>query len=144
MFIPFKSKRANQCKPDTVNRHGAGIKFVFKQIITMSECFTRHFDKRATEGGFLNFSFYALYSTLLHLPPVRFRCVGRFWDRTQDCCDFGINLQDNKKRTNERRTKTFILKAVLSNMTRDDFQNGTSQLTIEMYMWRSCRSRKLI
>jgi hypothetical protein len=31
-----------------------------------------------------------LYSTLLYLPSVRFHCVGGCWDRTQDCCDFGI------------------------------------------------------
>ncbi len=38
-------------------------------------------------------SFYALYSTLLHLPPIRFHCVGGCWNRTQDCCDFGIGSQ---------------------------------------------------
>jgi hypothetical protein len=37
--------------------------------------------------------FYVLYSTLLHLPPLRFHCVGGCWDRTQDCCDFGIGSQ---------------------------------------------------
>jgi hypothetical protein len=26
---------------------------------------------------------YVLYSTVLHLPPLRFRCVGGCWDRTQ-------------------------------------------------------------
>jgi hypothetical protein len=30
-----------------------------------------------------------LYSTLLHLPTLRFHCVGRCRDRTEDCCDFG-------------------------------------------------------
>jgi hypothetical protein len=34
-----------------------------------------------------------LYSTLLHLPPLRFHCVGGCWDRTQDFCDFGIGSQ---------------------------------------------------
>jgi len=29
--------------------------------------------------------FYVLYATLLHLPPLRFQCVGGCWDRTQDC-----------------------------------------------------------
>ncbi len=29
--------------------------------------------------------FYVLYSTLLHLPPLRFHCVGGCYDRTQDC-----------------------------------------------------------
>ncbi len=34
------------------------------------------------------FFMYVLYSTLLHLPPLRFRCVfGGCWDRTQDSCD---------------------------------------------------------
>jgi hypothetical protein len=36
------------------------------------------------------FYFYVLYSTLLHLPPLSFPCVGGCWDRTPDCCDFGI------------------------------------------------------
>jgi hypothetical protein len=27
------------------------------------------------------------YSTLLHLPPLRFHCAGGCWDRIQDCCD---------------------------------------------------------
>jgi hypothetical protein len=28
--------------------------------------------------------FGVLYSTLLHLPPLRFHCLGEFWDGTQD------------------------------------------------------------
>jgi hypothetical protein len=32
-------------------------------------------------------------STLLDLPPLRFRCVGGWWDRTKDRCDFGIDSQ---------------------------------------------------
>jgi hypothetical protein len=43
-------------------------------------------------GGFLDF-FNALYSTLLHLPPLKFYFVGGCWDRTQDCCDFGIGSE---------------------------------------------------
>jgi hypothetical protein len=35
------------------------------------------------------------YSTLLHLPPLRFHCVRGCWDRTQDCCDSGIDSQTN-------------------------------------------------
>jgi hypothetical protein len=34
-----------------------------------------------------------LYSTLLHLPPLRFHCVGGCWDRTQDSCDYVIGCQ---------------------------------------------------
>jgi hypothetical protein len=33
-------------------------------------------------GGF--FVFFVLYSTLLHLPPLRFRCADGCWDRTQN------------------------------------------------------------
>ncbi len=32
-------------------------------------------------------------TTVLYLPPLRFLCVGGGWDRTQDCCDFGIGSQ---------------------------------------------------
>jgi hypothetical protein len=44
-------------------------------------------------GGFYGlFSFYSMYCIqhCFHLPPIRFHCVGGCWDRTQDCCDFGI------------------------------------------------------
>jgi hypothetical protein len=34
-----------------------------------------------------------ILSTLLHLRPLRFHCVGGYWDRTPDCCDFGIDRQ---------------------------------------------------
>jgi hypothetical protein len=33
------------------------------------------------------------YSTLLHLPPLRFHTVKGYRDRTQDCCDFDIASQ---------------------------------------------------
>jgi hypothetical protein len=47
--------------------------------------------KKILTGGFFGFFFlYVLYSTLFHLPPLRFQCVGGCSDRTQDCCDFGI------------------------------------------------------
>ncbi len=36
---------------------------------------------------------YVHYATLLYLPPLRFNCVWGCRDRTQDCCDFGINRQ---------------------------------------------------
>ncbi len=39
-------------------------------------------------GGFFEFfSVSVQYSTLFHLPPLRFHCVGGCWDRTQDRCD---------------------------------------------------------
>jgi hypothetical protein len=34
-----------------------------------------------------------LYLTLLHLPSLRFHCVGGCWDRTQGRCDFGIGSE---------------------------------------------------
>jgi hypothetical protein len=34
-----------------------------------------------------------LYSTLLHLPPIRFHCVGGCWDQSGDSCDFNISSQ---------------------------------------------------
>jgi hypothetical protein len=37
--------------------------------------------------------FYVLYSTLLHLPPLRLQCVGGCWDRTQDSGNSGIGSQ---------------------------------------------------
>jgi hypothetical protein len=37
---------------------------------------------------------YVRYSILLHLPPLRFHCVGGCWDRTQDSWgDYGIGCQ---------------------------------------------------
>jgi hypothetical protein len=44
-------------------------------------------------GGIFGFVFYVLYSTLLHLPPLRFSYVGGCWDRTQDSSDFCIGSQ---------------------------------------------------
>jgi hypothetical protein len=46
------------------------------------------------KGGFFGvLSFYVSYSTLIHMPPLRFLCVGGCWDRTQDCFDLGIGSQ---------------------------------------------------
>ncbi len=36
-----------------------------------------------------------LYSTLLHLPPLRFHFAGDCWDWNQDCCDFGWHWQSD-------------------------------------------------
>jgi hypothetical protein len=44
------------------------------------------------KGEFL-LMFSLLYSTLLHLPPLRIRCVGGRWDRTQDSCGYVIGYQ---------------------------------------------------
>jgi hypothetical protein len=43
------------------------------------------------QGDFYGF-FKAHYSALLHLPPLRFHCVGGCRDRIQDSCDLGIDI----------------------------------------------------
>ncbi len=48
--------------------------------------FLKHF-------SFFSFIFLCIYSTLRHLPPLRFHCVRGCWDLTQDCCDFGITAR---------------------------------------------------
>jgi hypothetical protein len=48
----------------------------------------------AWESGFnFCFIFYVLNSALLHLPPLRFHCVGGCKDRNQGCCDVFIGSQ---------------------------------------------------
>jgi hypothetical protein len=49
--------------------------------------------KQNMDKGILGFFFYVLYSTLLHLPPLRFHCVVGCWD--QDYCDSGISMQSD-------------------------------------------------
>jgi hypothetical protein len=39
------------------------------------------------------FFFIFLRTLLLHLPPLSYHCVGGRWDLTQDCCDYGIDIQ---------------------------------------------------
>ncbi len=46
-------------------------------------------------GFFWFFSFGLRYSTLLHLPPLRFHCVEGCRGRTQDSCDYGIGSQSS-------------------------------------------------
>jgi hypothetical protein len=42
--------------------------------------------------GFFKF----FYSTLFHLPPLRFHCVGGCWYRMHGSCDYGIGCQTLK------------------------------------------------
>ncbi len=59
-------------------------------------CLSKEIEESAPWKRFSGEFFYIfsiLYSTLLHLPPLRFNCVGGSWDRTQDSCDFGIGFQ---------------------------------------------------
>ncbi len=55
--------------------------------------------------NFLDFS--VLYSTLLHLPPLRFHCVGRCCDRTQDSFDYGAALAVSRSYVNMYIFKVF-------------------------------------
>ena len=48
-------------------------------------------------GTFLDFFFNGRYSTLLHLLPLRFRCVGGCWDRTLDSCYYGIGSNSSAR-----------------------------------------------
>jgi hypothetical protein len=55
-------------------------------------------------GGFFGFFLFLVrYSTQRHLPPLTFH-----WDRTQDCCDFGIDNQTLSPLTNLRTQKQKI------------------------------------
>jgi hypothetical protein len=47
--------------------------------------------KHLSNFGLNFFLFFVRYSTLLHLPPLRSHCVGKWWDRTQYCGDIGID-----------------------------------------------------
>jgi hypothetical protein len=73
---------------------------IFAQIRHFFAIRTRNFPNRIQ---FLSFSgrsyanfcllFFVLYSALLHLPPLRFRCANGCWDRTQDRCNWCIGSQ---------------------------------------------------
>ncbi len=55
-------------------------KLCFKKSDLLVKC-----SRFSLQGDLFDF-FYVLNSTLLHLPPLRFHCVGGCCDRTQDCC----------------------------------------------------------
>jgi hypothetical protein len=44
-------------------------------------------------GIYFGFFVYVRYSTLLHLLPLRFHCVGGCWDLAHDFCDFAVGSQ---------------------------------------------------
>ncbi len=74
----------------TVNFLCSGI--LFQVTIVLAECLWYHdvwllsFCMGIYEYLFL--FIYVLYSTLFHMPTLRFHCVGGCWDRTENCCDF--------------------------------------------------------
>jgi hypothetical protein len=59
---------------------------------TKSSPSTRKVSKRIRRIRGKNF-FCLLYSALVHLLPLRFRCAGGCWDRTQDRCNWCIGSQ---------------------------------------------------
>jgi hypothetical protein len=52
-----------------------------KMQLTFFACPT---GKYLLKGGFFLDFFYVRYSALIHLPPLRFHCVGGCWNRTQE------------------------------------------------------------
>ncbi len=73
--------------------HGHPTKYSARveRISSLSESTWKRFHRWLKQRG--NDFFYVMYSTLLHLPPLRFHCVRGCWDRTPDCCNFGIGSQ---------------------------------------------------
>jgi hypothetical protein len=61
-----------------------------QKFVAINPCLTTHSNLFCffkghidfSKGNFLDFSFYVRYSTLLHVPPLRFHRVGGCWDRT--------------------------------------------------------------
>ncbi len=69
----------NMCKKSTSTLYVYIVKKPFYMIIIL-------------KGNF--FDFHTLFNTASYAaPPPRFHCVGGCWDRTQDCCDFGVGCQ---------------------------------------------------
>ncbi len=83
---------------------------------------------------------YVCYSTLLHLPPLRFHCVRGCWDRTQDCCDSGIDSQMLHATT---RLDLIYIRLDLIHIFFITSWCFYSQLKIRMHMkfWRSYTNR---
>ncbi len=63
------------------------------------------------------FIFSVLYSTLLHLPPLRFHCIGGCWDRNQDSCVFGIVRRSNHSVRSHPSAKLMKLESVRAYLT---------------------------
>jgi hypothetical protein len=77
-------------------------KYVFRyEPLYVARANTPPFDERFVGFGMtrnsqvrqIHILFFVLYSTLLHLPPLRFHCADRCWDRTQDRCNLCIGSQ---------------------------------------------------
>jgi hypothetical protein len=60
--------------------------FIWSLFIPVCRTSRKRYLQFLNRGIFLIFSY--RYSTLLHLPPLRFCCVRGCWDRTQDCLRF--------------------------------------------------------
>ena len=78
-----------------VGKHNYGLKLDRKSIKITDDDFFLPFYYYLFSGmygrndlkRFIFFIFSVFYSTLFHLPHLRFHCFGGCWDRTQDSCD---------------------------------------------------------
>jgi hypothetical protein len=61
--------------------------------------------------GFLEF-FYVLYSTLLHLPPLRFHCDGGCWDRTRTVVTSALAVRSSNQSARSHSQKLRSCSAV--------------------------------
>ncbi len=77
------------------------------QIRTLNTAVSVFYSFFLLKGDLLDF--YVLDSTLLHLPPLRFNCVGGCWDRTQDCCDFGIGVRRSDHSSRSHYLEIFLV-----------------------------------
>ncbi len=51
-------------------------------------------DVAVRKGAILKEGYFGIFlCTLFNTASLRFLCVGGCWDRTRDCCDFGIENQ---------------------------------------------------
>jgi hypothetical protein len=87
-----KEKRCRSPRSETTNEQSPSCRTALFLLYTtfLNKTCLSSASLRLLTGGFF---MYVLYSTLLHLPPLRFHCVGGCWDRTQDCCGYGNGSQ---------------------------------------------------
>jgi hypothetical protein len=74
------------------------------------------------KGGFL------LYSTLLHLPPLRFRCVGGCWDRTQYSHNRENTADDEEKSQEYRRYPPYLKGKLTNSFVSEELNNLWTEL----------------
>jgi hypothetical protein len=131
--MPEKSKappRCTQKKKDNFSKRDDRMRVRSKNSVSSS----MHTENSTiVKGRFCGFfSFYIGYSTLLHLPPLRFHCVGRCWDRTQDCS----SLASTARRSNQLQYSN-IEKSIESSTLYFE-KNSFSSLKVLLVATRYC------